>query len=109
MDYELAKELQKAKFPKSKDWVEHSTLMKGNYFMVDGYGVANLSELIDACGKGFCCLLRCSKEGYPESYEKYFGADDGMYGDKFGLSTMEYVGSTPEEAVARLWLALNKK
>jgi len=103
MNYELAKELKDLDF-----WSEHSA-RTSEYPDKDGFVPPDLPELIEACGEGFCCLLRCSKEGYPESYEKYFGADDVMYGDKFGLSTMEYVGSTPEEAVARLWLALNKK
>jgi len=98
MDYELAKELQKAKFPKSKDWVEHSTLMKGNYFMVDGYGVPNLSELIEACGEEFEMLTKRDDNIDTETakWMAYSREEDADSCD----------GKSPEEAVANLWLLL---
>ena len=100
MNYELAKELQKAKFPKSKDWVEHSTLMKGNYFMVDGYGVPNLSELIEACGEMFEYMERIRGGTIPEL--KWSAVSTNV--EKYNIS----YGHTPEEAVANLYLAINK-
>ena len=103
MDYKLAKELKDSRFPKSEDWGEHSTLMKGNYFMVDGYGVPKLSELIDACGEDFSHLKR-----YPVDEVVYWWAVTHSKFDKNGNNSEEQ-GKTPEEAVARLWLALNKK
>ena len=96
MDYELAKELKEAKFPKSKDWVEHSTLMKGNYFMVDGYGVPNLSELIEACGEDFDRLILRSPTINP-------------FWEAYNLKDERERGKSPEEAVAKLWLVINKK
>jgi len=90
MDYKLAKELKDSGFPKSEDWGEHSTLMKGNYFMVDGYGVPKLSELIEACGT--MQLNVYDDAGYSQALS------NKMMGE----------GKTPEDAVARLWLALNK-
>ncbi len=52
----------------------------------------SLSELIEACGDGFFSLFR-----YKNCYEA--NGDLGKEGR----------GITPEEAVARLWIALNKK
>jgi len=118
MDYELAKELQKAKFPKSKDWVEHSTLMKGNYFMVDGYGVPNLSELIEACGETRIAPNLNTKEQKPikhlfrlgvgdEWFAEYEFYESSILNNITGLPVIGF-GKTPEEAVAKLWLELNK-
>ena len=52
--------------------------------------VPTLSELVEACGDGFECLMR----------------QDGVW---IANHANHAHGSTPEEAVARLWLALNKK
>ena len=70
--------------------------------------VPTLKELIEACGEGFTTLER--KIGNPFNYT---GIPDktvwwsARMGDRLG----DYVnpGSTPEEALARLWLALNTK
>ena len=103
---ELAKELNAAGFPNIQD-VQHR---QGREFLtpdgrVDVYSLGEaahtedwflptLSELIAACGEKFVSLTldrgkwRCTASGY-EGY-------DDLY-------------SNPSEAVARLWLALNKK
>lgn len=59
--------------------------------------VPTLSELIEACGDGFDWLVR-----YPAR------PDRALYYLAVGGKTCNE-GSTPEEAVASLWLALNKK
>jgi len=108
LSYELAKKLKDAGFPQGD--------LKGfrNYYSkpyqihiydifdeVQGYSLAattdappikvpTLSELIEACGEGFWRLIR-------QERGKWF-ADRVRTG---------YEASTPEEAVAKLWLRLN--
>ncbi len=107
MDYELCKKLKDARFPNSEDW------KKGRLFgigvcMVRDLGedlilVPTLSELIEACEWHFHSLHQA----------------EGLYGtvwiatvawDSRKMLTGDHFreGKTPEEAVARLWLALNK-
>lgn len=126
MNYELAKELKDAGFPqelKMGDWfypIHESTHLRlvtlhgsehtercghgrcdceCNYCYPDacrdGLKVPTLEELIEACGEGFHKL---SKTGVWSTY----GARSN------GAVEIE-VGANPTEAVARLWLALNKK
>jgi hypothetical protein len=69
----------------------------------DIYYHYSLSELIEACGKDFDSLHRWS--GEPNvNFQAFSESDWG--GTPAGL---EGAGKTPEEAVARLWLAINKK
>jgi hypothetical protein len=103
---ELAKELKSAGFPNIQD-VQHrqgrefltpdglvSVYSLGEAAPTDDWFLPTLSELIASCGEKFSSLIldcgkwRCTAAGY-EGY-------DDLY-------------STPSEAVARLWLALNKK
>ena len=103
---ELAKELNNAGFPNIQD-VQHrqgreyltpdgsvSVYSLGEAAPTEDWFLPTLSELIAACGKKFFSLIldrgkwRCTAAGYEGS--------DVLY-------------STPSEAVARLWLALNKK
>lgn len=85
MDYELAKHLKDAGFL-IKEFL-YDEKMQVIY--------PSLSELIAACGNGFYGLAR---------------ADDGSEWKVFGKDiSSHYVGNTPEEAVAKLWLALNAK
>jgi hypothetical protein len=102
---ELAKELNCAGFPNIRD-VQHrqgrefltpdgriSVYSLGEAAPTEDWFLPTLSELITACGEKFfsislyCGKWRCAASGY-EGY-------DDLY-------------STPSEAVARLWLALNK-
>lgn len=109
LTYELAKELKDAGFPSKNpynnhywhngkvesyqevdDWAE-------NYIGVwdNAYEIFTLSELLEACGERFYSLtydsvVKWCCNAYPTTDYNHFG-------------------STPEEAVARLWLALNKK
>jgi hypothetical protein len=91
MNYELAKQLKEAGFTQ--------ILLDRNYAgfkekdtYVDGVYFPNLSELIEACGDKFWCLMQ-ELEGW--SARQY--------------NNPEWtIASTPEEAVANLWLELNK-
>lgn len=86
MTSELAIKLRNAQFPYKDpsvivpDWNE-------NFFVVP-----TLSELIEACGKGFIYLAQ------NDDYSEWKSCGDGLE---------ERTGKTPEEAVAKLWLALN--
>jgi len=97
VDYELAKKLKDAgyKFPANDGCANcWGDLGQGCSEECGKEHCPTLSELIEACGDGF---------GKLEKHRPNIGwgayADNGI--DEFGL--------TPEEAVARLWLALNKK
>jgi hypothetical protein len=103
MPFELAKELKEAGWPQPHE----DTPIKGAFISQYPRGYAQfeliyspiLSELIEACGEGFETLER-------EPYE-----EDGqlMYVHFVANNKRELMGRTPEEAVARLWLALNVK
>jgi hypothetical protein len=95
MDFELAKRLKDAGFAQGGNgkWVgppETIVWRSG-----DRAYVPTLEELIEACGEDFKSLIysrlsknwECCNAGYARSY----------------------FGSTPTEAVARLWLALNER
>ena len=101
LDYKLAKELKDAGFPQ----------IKGEF---DRVHIPTLSELMNACVEKldddddygdndgltlwrFNGKWRC---GVPEQW-----GDNGVYGKVTGAIGK---GLEPEEAVARLWLALNK-
>lgn len=89
MNYELALELKDSGFPNSEEWVENPT-HESLYAGFDKY-YPTLSELIHACKGGFQVL-------------KHSGSLWLCY-----LNGGEWVeGYTPEEAVAKLWLKLNK-
>ena len=132
MNYELAKRLKDAGFPQEprvdiggidgdfrggfyfickRDLNEPSGIAVGevapnfldqrqyaDYLNFDGelVKIPQLSELIEACGERFKGLTRHSKDEVIQ-----WGATNGEDCLRFG--------PTPEEAVARLWLALNKK
>lgn len=119
MTYELAKELKEAGWPQD--------IERGDtYFADDKLPTLNeldqmeletvsgeknpiycptLSELVEACGEDFACL---GKQNSPPGTRtgKWIAltSTDPMYN-----RYPEREGDTPEEAVARLWLALNKK
>lgn len=97
MEKELALELKRKGYP--QDVHKHG----GEYFYNqvpepnERYIMPTLSELIEVCGEDFQCLTR--------------GIDKWM-ASFISDETNEYTvlsGATPEEAVARLWLAINNK
>ncbi len=111
MDYELAMALKDAGFPQTGlryTWY-FSTNPMGLFNSGEEYlDVANhpdrtvcptLEELIEACGGRFHKLIRVQK-----------GWDAWEWIEPFSDDFARRVnGGTPTEAVARLWLALNKK
>lgn len=103
MKYELAKELKIAGWPQGNSymvWCEGDFIPRRNIIIEsaesDISDVPTLSELIEACGGGFVSL---TKMGINHSGSWRAESDQITF----------YDGSTPEEAVARLWLVLNAK
>jgi hypothetical protein len=100
MNYELAKELREAGFEQKP--FNGRADKEGNWVYTP-----TLSELIEACGEGFETLSRDTTS--PDSSvcwiaNNYHDADapeEKILG--------WYEGPTPDIAVARLWLALNKQ
>lgn len=106
MQYELAKELKDAGFPQTfneeqvhfceddpckseEDWEHCSNPTLGELIVECGEGFRNLSRSTNDEGGRWWCNIE-DKEVKQGFYRKIYG-------------------KTPEEAVARLWLALNKK
>lgn len=92
MNYELAQKLNQAGFPQElgNDKVNRFMDCSGEYAK-GGTRNPTLSELIEACGRDFESLDRGDNQLPWVSCTK----------------AQCYGGVTPEEAVARLWLALN--
>jgi len=99
MNYDLVKKLKDAGFPLK--------IGEPRDFLIDGTPILlpALSELIEACGdyislwkSHFDKRWHCAKgeTGYEDTYVDNDGNE-------------VFTGSTPEEAVAELWLELNKK
>lgn len=103
MNYELALELKNAGFQQPEGHLNYRGLFLNPDNEIDSRweeGVAyvpTLSELIEACGDEFEGIYK-EVEGWSASADKVSGWED-----------YEGRGSTPEEAVARLWLALHAK
>ena len=106
ISYELALKLKEAGFPQEPS--------KALGILMDMYGkvptpteckIPTLSELIEACGlKGFVMwelngIIYAGKDDTAGRGQNYY--DDYPHPLEEGL--------TPEEAVANLWLAINKK
>ena len=112
MDYTLAKQLKEAGFPKLEGaWDEiDEELIQTQW---DFYGLQpNLSELIEACGDKFGGIMALhSARG--TTYKAFEGLY--MIPTEPSMSFHDFLkgeivhGSSAEEAVARLWLALTKK
>lgn len=88
MTYELALQLKNAGFPRSDEWVDAHGKM---WYGFDDTLEPTLEELIEACGE---MVLAVHKHG-------------AIAARKF-TDTQVQVGKTPKEAVAKLWLELNK-
>jgi len=104
MNYELAKQLSEAGFPQEcsypseiySDEERGDGTIEGGFF----YRKPTLSELIEACltKKGDEIQLNIGEGSSVHKWD--FSDDDG--------TPYSFIGRTPEEAVANLWLALNK-
>lgn len=106
MNYELAKQLKDAGFPQkgagSKIANPHA---HDDDESVEITYAPTLEELIEACGDRFLGLLKHDdKSGWTALKN-----GDVLFLKDFSENPDLMLGSTPEEAVARLWLALNKK
>ena len=123
MDYELATELKEAGFPQfwsDRHWfyngrtspptlwcinaLEHSERIshRADEEATNFVACPTLTELIEACGE------RSNSLGGDVRSNEWWAAErpEGLFVDTF---PKRCTGATPEEAVARLWLALNKK
>jgi len=105
MNYELALKLKEAGFPQKSS--QKSRLEEAGFVTLsDSVYIPSLSELIEACGDGFDGLLK-RENGLWEA-----GITGGAIGYCYvddNSSSIFGTGSTPEEAVAHLYLALNQK
>ena len=100
MNLETAKKLNEAGFP-DQLYITKRKLAELGVHVVgeEEYYCPTLSELIKACGKPFMALYRNDDDSGWTAFKM---------GDK--LIDMDLcVGPSPEEAVANLWIALNKK
>lgn len=105
MNYEIAKELKEAGFPQviwrgqNYDDERKVAVIAENFMENEAIGekvyIPALSELIEACGEQVFDLVRRKTVAGNWYWE---AETEVAYGE----------GSTPEEAVANLWLALNK-
>jgi hypothetical protein len=101
MNYELCKQLKEVGFP--QNWKNDFYTSEGlifrhptNRHMIgDEIYIPTLSELIEACGEDFELLRMVYKEN-----EKYWIVQRHSTGEFF-------YGSTPEEAVAKLYISLH--
>lgn len=101
MNYELVKRLKDAGYPlKEKDhggtpyqWVE--------------YKLPTLSELIEACGSKFHELHHCTHGWFEGEKNTWRWTAYPHTRNQADFNALQFTGSTPEEAVAKLWLALN--
>lgn len=116
MNYELAQELKDKGFPQATCgfyyWDREERCNRGTdigIFYRDGIvthtiKVPTLSELIEACGDEFGKLLRVETP-YKPLWITYSTKEPK---DSLTIDTWPCEGKTPEEAVARLWLTLQK-
>ncbi len=91
ISHTLARQLEGAGFPQRE--INYFDDKKGDIY------IPTLSELIEACGDNFASLQK-----------KVTGWTAFSFTDKTGkIYSVAGEGKTPEEAVTKLWLALNKK
>lgn len=127
MEYSLAKELKDMGFPQRTKFYyvsrQFENYRDGNVIEVEPYlryghggwvsdvctAAPTLSELIEVCGEDFGGLEQYSEAPADEHWEA-MSARIWILEPKAKNPQFDHVvyGSTPTEAVARLWLALNK-
>jgi hypothetical protein len=100
MKYELAKELEDTGFPQGGKGSFVAPSDKIVLRREDRVYRPTLSELIEACGHRFFSLEDW-RENTPD--KRFVARADSRQ------STLTFYALTPEEAVARLWLVLNRK
>ena len=114
MNYKLAKQLKEAGFPQElkvgdryyenvgENRKEAVTNVSVTMVLTMCVKIPTLSELIEACGDGFRAL-RLDSSMKTENNEQW--ACDRVEHGVFET----FIGKTPEEAVAKLYIKLNKK
>ena len=101
MNYELAKKLKDVGFPQKDISVivgNEDSFVADPFHLNEYFYVPSLSELIEACGNEFSRLTR-NKDLMGIFWRAV--SSSGIYSS--------IISNTPEEAVANLWLELNKK
>lgn len=113
MSYKLAKQLKDAGFPQyGKGEVSINVNLLSGETPKEAYErgsydyVPTLSELIEACGDRFVSLSRSFDDHLKTAYWQAIGLQ-GEYPQVANKNVLSQ-GDTPEEAVVRLWLALQK-
>ena len=100
MNYELAKKLKEAGFPQRKEtFAKIGGINFGSQVddgTKEGLTIPTLEELIEACGDGITIL-------------ENWGDGWSAYEEEQNLIGIETKGKTLSEAIANLWLKLNKK
>ncbi len=109
IDYKLAKQLKDAGFPQSPYSNQLCSHNDGTHNLrsyvdpeCEWASVPDLSQLIEACGDGFMQLQRRVDGGF-----HCMGGNWDSEKKKYEFAFMDE--NIPEEAVAKLWLELNKK
>jgi len=116
MNYELAKKLKDAGFPQTFSYRPRmcdEVYFDGGVIGLRQEGkeyiyIPTLSELIEACGDGFGYLVRFP-DGTKWRVEKNRKWEAIGYPKSYDCNKTSFYKKTPEEAVANLWLELNKK
>lgn len=119
MNYELAKKLKDAGFPqnfKYGDYFQDGRMNEPELYQKEccypefepkdtkACKIPTLSELLEACGERFCELDQCG------NLSEWVARGDENWVKKLPRCNLQLAfGLTPEEAVANLWLKLNKK
>ena len=103
MQYELAKKLKDAGFPNADKRCSYCIEIDQPKCNVCEDRTIGLSELIEACGEQKSLGLERNYGGMWTAYK-----DTQLWNDVDGYK-YQARGTTPEEAVAKLWLDLNKK
>jgi hypothetical protein len=101
MNYNLAKQLKDNGFPQKEK-------RTGDVISIDGLeqpDYPTLSELIEACGDEIG-LLPAAGEQKKEGMKWWAMSEPG--GETYYEYALSGYGLTPEEAVAKLWIELNK-
>lgn len=102
MNYELTLKLKETGFPLKKCSVGPDCAQWLYFKNKEAIHTPTLSELIEACGDEFHCLIHATNMGVDSNHSFWSAGIDNVV-----LNWSN--GATPEEAVANLWLALNEK
>ena len=111
MNYDLCKKLKDAGFPFQSSYGADLDMWSDKFSIKideDVYLIPTTSELIEACGDRFHALEQKIVEGFEVEGGKWIAYSNEP--NDLGVEAHIFKqGSTPEEAVANLYLELNKK